>query len=76
VPENLIPLPRLPREIAKITANGRTRTYEECYKAAINCVIPVELSETGRYLFEAARLPEIAVSLGLPLAADCVTEAT
>jgi hypothetical protein len=34
MPRKLIPLPRLPAAIAKTTANGRTRTYEECYKAA------------------------------------------
>jgi hypothetical protein len=72
MPRKLIPLPRLPAAIAKITANGRTRTYEECYKAAINCVIPVELTETGRYQFEVDRLPEIAEALGLPLAAYSV----
>jgi hypothetical protein len=68
----MIPLPRLPRAITAITASGQTRTYEECYKAAINCIIPVELTETGRYQFEADRLPEIARALGLELAADSV----
>jgi hypothetical protein len=72
MPRKLIPLPRLPAAIAKITAGSRTRTYEECYKAAINCIIPVELTETGRYQFEADRLPEIAESLGLELAADSI----
>jgi hypothetical protein len=76
VPVQTIPLPRLPRALAAITQNGRTKSYDTCYKAALNGIIPVLQGENGRYLFEADRLPEIASALGLPLiAADSVSEA-
>jgi hypothetical protein len=68
----MIPLSGLPRALAQITANGETRTYDTCRKAAVNCVIPVSQSDTGRYSVEADRLPEIALALGLTLSADRV----
>ena len=75
MPIETIPLPRLPRALAAITANRRTKSYDSCYKAALNGVIPVSQGDNGRYAVEADRLPEIAEALGLELAADSVSEA-
>jgi hypothetical protein len=41
----------------------------------LNGVFPVLQSDAGRYSVEVHRLPEIAEALGLPLAADTVSEA-
>ena len=65
-----ISLPRLPRELAKITENGKTAAYFSCYKAALNGIIPVIQGDNGRYSVEVDQLPEIALALGLTLAAD------
>jgi hypothetical protein len=70
VPVQTIPLPRLPRALSAITENGRTKSYDACYKAALNGIIPVSQGENGRYLIEIDRLPEIAEALDLPLAAE------
>lgn len=74
MPVQTIPLPALPRRLSAITENGRTKSYDTCYKAALNGIIPVIQSENGRYQFEVDRLPEIAEALGLALAADIITE--
>jgi hypothetical protein len=74
VPKTTIPLTQLPRKLAAITANGRTKSYDYLYKRVLNGVFPALQGDNGRYLIEIDRLPEIAEALDLPLAADIITE--
>jgi hypothetical protein len=65
MPENRIPLPAVPRELAAITG-GPTNPYTRLYKGALNAEFPVLQGDNGRYSVERADLPTIARIFGLP----------
>ena len=57
-----IPLPALPREIARLTG-GTAPSYRRAYLAALEGRIPAERGENGRWTVARADLPALALTL-------------
>jgi hypothetical protein len=61
---DLIPLPRVPRELAALTGANQGPGYRRCYTAALDGAIPTEM-RNGRHFVRRTDLPQIARALGL-----------
>ncbi len=54
-----IPLPLLPRALARLTGKPGP-SYRHCYAAAVNAQIPAERGENGRWTVAARDLHKVA----------------
>ena len=63
-PVHSIPLPMLPRELARLTG-AEPPTYRRCYGLALDGRLPTELVN-GRHRVNRDDLPAIARMLGMP----------
>lgn len=61
--DDLIPLPRLTRELRDLTGDTSI-SYARCYRGILNGILPFEV-RGSRYSVHRADLPKIAAALGL-----------
>jgi hypothetical protein len=73
-PDDLIPLPALPRAVAAMTGQPAP-SYHQLYLAAVAGRFPAE-QVRGRWRVQRADLPAIARALGASLPADTDNQAT